>query len=669
MPNLVALMFGAVIVAVFSYERFNQASYAAGRRLERLVSLLSPEQLRARRVVLKAYVLYAAALLLIYFFLCAYAQFLPYIGGPDLTSQIGASELPATSTAGPPPAMTGFVPGETFAGQTADEAGRAEGPVDVPIAASVSLTIALIMVGLAPIFPVLRRFEDWIRGAAHRLAGIPTRVIAASEELRQNRLDIGRRGGGLVPKDTLLIPRGNWERLAFYRKAAKGKVASPEEFHQDLEFIFAISAWVLDGKLKLVNTQGRIRFELLEAELVSRTDVLILELDEESGFRSSQPPATQPADVKQPVNTDDKAGAPKRTGWERIAIDAGNLADDLCTLLALYVEHEVIIGKVSAATEVARVQGSYRQQILASQKLSAFLGDLLGEDASSTRARSRTTAAFFWTVGAVSVVSIIWSFWPGPLEVGLQRTDEIGAYRRAWDYLNNALTSYCIPVLVVLAIRDAALQANRWQNMGRGHWTLRVPQAAFLVFASWALATVLIVGMVLWINLLNTKAQGVDYSIWTEIRIKFEYNGPSPLRGAVLGLIIVVLLDTRPILPKSNGATRYSVISSLAWATAAALIMGIAGGATRALVSWIFAARASRPLDGIDFGLIVYTSIYAAIIGFAVIFCVAEALAKRPGSRIRLSSPSESTSPPTPAPAPTTTPAPALAHSAETPAS
>jgi hypothetical protein len=44
-----ALLFGAFIVVLFSYERFNRTTYDTGTRLERLVALLSPDKMRARR--------------------------------------------------------------------------------------------------------------------------------------------------------------------------------------------------------------------------------------------------------------------------------------------------------------------------------------------------------------------------------------------------------------------------------------------------------------------------------------------------------------------------------------------------------------------------------------------------------------------------------------------
>jgi hypothetical protein len=636
MGNLAALIFGAGIVVFFSYDRFNQATYAGGGQLERLVGLLSPDKLRARRIVLKAWGFYAIALLIIYLFMCAYAEVLPHLGAPDLISkEIGARELPSTSPEGSAEAVTGFtgqdqpaVTWEQPLSSTADTV-AAEAPI-VPIDASVSLAIALIIVGLAPTFPMLRRFEDWMRSVAHRLAGIPTHIISAGYKLRQKDIDLYGSLDAPFPTDTLLIPRGDWERMQFYLFAAKNELASPDEFKQDLELILAVSTWVLDGKLRLVSSKGRERFGLLEEELKSRRTVLVAALDEKSGFR---PGGVLPAELtgeaeKQGQGDTEPSAIARRASWERIAIDTDKLAYDFCILLALYNEHEIILRKPLSGTVADSSRNVQRQQDRAGEKLLAFLGRL-GEDGSaSARVRSYTTAAFFWTLGVVVFVSFAWSVWPGPLEFGLQRgdADEFNAYQRALGYVTNALISFCIPVLVALAVRDAGLQASHWRNMGQAYWTVRVPQALILVFVSWAIAVLIIIGWALWRYLIQRVA--VD-DVWDALRYQFEYNGPSPFRGAVLGLIIVVLLDVRTLVPSCTS------VSSFLWAGCAALIMAVSGGVTRALTSWSSAVRRSDGLDAIDFGLIAYAAIYSAIIGFCVVFCVSESLANRGRDRDR----------------------------------
>jgi hypothetical protein len=209
--DLFALIFGAVIVVFYSYRRFNRRTDGNGQQLLRVVNLLSPDKLRSKRVVHHAYFLYATTFLIIYLFLCAYAQLIPAIGGPSVP--IGASALPALQTqqakAGFQALSGGDVGDAELLLSLSASAGTTHSGNDLNfgISAATSLAVALMIVGLAPSFPLLEDFETSIRAAAHRLAGIPTRVIGIRDALRTRTLSIP----GIdtdADSDFLLIPRG-----------------------------------------------------------------------------------------------------------------------------------------------------------------------------------------------------------------------------------------------------------------------------------------------------------------------------------------------------------------------------------------------------------------------------------------------------------------------------
>lgn len=645
MHDLVALLFGAVIIVFFSYERFNRATYEGGRQLRRLVDLLSPDQLRARRVFLNAYGFYAIALLLIYSFLCVYAELLPLLGGPNLTSDtLGADQLPAVPTAPPANATTGFVPSRNGSAMpwmqplsnTVEQA-NTNNIIDIGIDASVSLTIALIMVGLAPTFPILQRFEDWMRSAAHRLAGIPTWVIRAGEDLRLNTLSITAAAENPIPEDTLLIPRGDWERMAHYLSSAKDQVAASDEFRDDLELIFAVSTWILDRKLKLgdLHEREREQFERLEAELRKRKDVLILELDELSGFHIDQTRTRKKKNSNQSqISGKSKSNEFKNANWDRLANDVENLTDDLCILLAIYVDHEIITknettDQHSVKTPKDLRDSSVRQQARAKEILEKFLENLLDSPTDHTHLRPRAMITWFWAFGVILLVTLLWSVFPGQFETALQRNNPGDPYSRALRYVFTAFNAYCVPMIVALAIRDGGIQSHHWRNMWAAHWTVRLPQALFVVFISWAIATLFIVGLAFWPEVVD-KARWVDkqQSIWSALRPVFEYNAPSSLRGAILALIVVILLDTQSALPRNRSA-RPTYLRSLAWAVSAAATLALCGAITRYVTAWSSALNALTPrqsLDEIDRGLIIYAALYSGIIGFIVIFCIAEVL-------------------------------------------
>lgn len=622
MSEIGALLFGAVIIVFFSYERFNRVSYEGNGRLERLVYLLSPDKLRARRIVLRAYFVYVATQLMLYLFFCAYAEVLPLIGGPVLGGgDIGASELPTVATEAAATAATGYSPDSDLISWN-QPLGAVEEPSPgwtLGIAPEVSLAVALIMVGLAPSFPILQRFEAWMRDATHRLAGIPTHVIGAAEDLRRRTLDIGLKKSGTgraADPRPALLPRGDLERLKVYMEAEGGKLRAPLDFRNDLIIIFAVSDWVLSRGLKLSHLEVRHRFEPLERELAERAESLILALDERSGFHRSGPPQPVVQEPAEEAPEDVRQGA----NWERLAGDAEKLADDMCLLLALYNEHGIIdleaedIPDTDSATETVRKHG------LALESLRKFFQSGNGDAVPHVPA-SNTLPAWIWSTAAVLAVTFLWySLGPGRLEVGLVGYSG-SFFLRSLSELISAFNIFAIPMIVSLGIRDGGLHTHRWNYMSRLHWTQWLPQAALVLSASWVVATVIIGGLVLW------SPRTVGSWNFEELLAVFAFNGPIVLRGAILSLIVICVLDS-PVArrPDRHRASRWR---SLVWALRAAVLMGLVGALTRILNTKVAASSARPPRlwpDGIDYGLIVYATGYSALIGFVVVFCVAEAV-------------------------------------------
>lgn len=668
MTNLVALLFGVAIVIFFSYERFNRTTDEAGKQLQRLVSLLSPDKLRSRRVVMNAYGFYAATFVLIYLFLCAYAELLPVLGGPALA--VGASSLPDDVK----PAVTGFTPDgpgkdllDTLWTQTLSSyAGSGETRAfDIGIDSSTSLAVALLIVGLAPSFPILQNFEIWMRGAAHRLAGIPTRVLEIRDELRSHALAIDIKPSTEVPDNMLLITRGDWQRLAWYRSQAERELDSPREFFEDLILVFAVSNWIIERKLKLSNPQERERFVELERDLKERRDALIEKLDIKARYAPASAAAHAQNAGAVPADALVAPDESKSTNWDRLAIQLGELADDMCILLALYTEHEIITGSQvpetpnklrgeredggrarlipAAAMEDANSEtrsahdlasngagdrAVVAQRELARRQLEAFLKDHLASAAGPARSRSFTMVSALWAFFVITIVALLWSQFPGRFEQEIQSERTSDPYWRLALYWSTALMAYFIPVAVALAIRSGWRQFRVWPNMRETGWTVRVPQAAFILFASWLLATLCLLATTLWqAGLAVGWQQNAEYA-WRTLRWSFQYNAPTPLRGAMLALLVVLLLDSRQ--SRTRPLSRSARATSVIWGLSAALALAVTGGVTRLLSSYAGALQAAIPreslFDSVDRGLIVYAALYSAIIGFCVVFSISEVL-------------------------------------------
>lgn len=636
MPDGLALFVGAAIILFFSYERFNRTTHEGGRRLERVVSLLSPNKLRARRIVLRAYGFYALALIVIYLFMCAYAELLPMIGGPELdVSSMGASDIPVVALVETAP-TTGFDPdsAETAQQLSGIEAPETEGN-RLGIDPSISLTVALIIVGLAPSFPALQSVETWMRVSAHRLAGIPTWIVGLSEDLGRNAMRLHGEEDAVVPADTLLIPKGAWERLVHYRRVADAHLTAPEDFRQNMELLLAARSWVLDRKLKLFNSSEQRSFEPLEEHLDQRIVELLRKLDDKSAFRSSRAgnERTRSTEAEAGIDEGETPIEMVRESWERLASEASELAQDICILLALYVEHEIIVPETVGAAAGIGQQGIARQRALARQKLQVFLGETLADRMASGGRPLSAIAVWGWTVAVITGVTVLWSLSFGRFETELQFGSANNGYLRLINYVLGAFNQYAIPMLVALSLRDGALRANRWNNVWTVHWTVHLPQTALVILLSWAFSAIIIVGLGLWGAGLDTGWDRTGAEVWRTLRATFEYNAPTAFRGAVLAWLVTCLLDAQPGAwvrdQRQVRDLRAPVGSSLGWGLASGVVMALCGGVTRYLTSWAAASNAIPPrlaLDAIDRGLVFYATILAALIGFSVMTCLAEAL-------------------------------------------
>lgn len=604
--EIFALIFGAVIVVVFSYDRFNRVTYETGTRLERLVTLLSPDKLRARRVVIRVWSYYCLGLLVIYAILCVYFQVLPNIG---LEAPTGAQN-PDEKSIGIPP--------------------------------SVSLTAALILTGLAPSVPVLRRIEEMARVAAHRVAGIPTRLLRDTDVLRRRAMNLDKGDA----QDNLMIPKGYWERRDHYRSAADGQVTDPRDFGSDLDLIFAVSSWILNPQLKLESGDIRESFHTIEEELRNRKDVLILELDERTNFvpggtLAAEVSTSEQSKFAKPAETNNAIEL-KRKSWDRIALDADKLAEDMCILMALYVEHGLVprtnseiaiaseaLGTAAATTgsTEARLRSSVKQHDTALRRLNEFLDDI--HDAEGPEQQpSFALQTFLWSMVLILVLTCAWSLWPGVYELGLRFGGETLAWhQRILKFTFIALNGFVVPIGIFLFLRDLAKQSThsiRWQNVWRVHWTTAFSQIGSALFLSWALSMLLVVTASTW----NSAFRGElgDINAWRNLAVIFESEVLVIWRGCMLGLIVVLFLDEYAV-PNSSLAGKPSWRTSLPWGLATAIVVGAFGALARATQSYVSARQWSRDgLDEIDMGLIFYATVYSALIGFVVLFFLSEIL-------------------------------------------
>lgn len=617
MSDNLALLFGVAIILFYSYDRFNIATYQGDARLDRLVSLISPDKLRARGTVLKAYAFYAFMLVSIFLFLCAYAEILPALGGPSVTSKtLGASQLPAQAEVATRPIVTGFAPlhggsVSTWAQQLTNAGDQQDRGIG--ISPSVSLAIALVVVGLAPTFPLLKRFDEWMRSVAHRLAGIPTWILEASDALRGSQ--VGEKNLRGAP----LISRSDRERLEKFRKvSSKTPLENDDGFWSDLTVIVAISSWILEDKVKLSGSSARSLFTRLEKTLIDRKEGLIHQLDgiiASGGFGSPAAPLSDERELE--------AEVPRQQGTGQIEKVVDDLAVDCRILVALYVEHGVIdFDTAGESAPVARAN----QQDQAKAALRAYAEAARGEPTAAYYT-TYATSVWLWTLGITLSIALIWSITLGGYETILQRAVPRPFYWRMLNYVFFSFNVYCLTLLIALAIRDGLRHKSAsWHGtLALGEWTRWLPQLFGVAAASWAGAMMFLVGVSIWQYAIRVGWDKAKDSLGDTITGSVEYNAPTALRGALMALIVLVLLDRRQAEdPGGRGDQGIKTPSSLRWAVSAAAIMFIAGIGTRLLSS--FAGGSLSEIDGELTGLMLYAALHSALVGFFVVFCVSEML-------------------------------------------
>lgn len=653
MPDYFYLLFGVGIILFYSYDRFNVTIFEGDDRLERLVTLLSPDKLRARGTVLKAYSAYATMLVLIYLFFCAYGELIPLLGGPNLGANLmlGANQLPASSISEIARTATGFAPiSEGAAEAWAQRLSDSNEPTTHPnnnlgIAPSVSLGTALILVGLAPTFPILKRFDEWMRSVAHSLAGIPTWIVEASDQLRGKPLRVSDENGKPIDGNTLLISQPDWDRLQRFRaRVPRHSIGGNDDFWNDLDLILAASTWFSGRKLKLAKYTMQQRFEQIEKNLLERKEDLIQKLDGLTAWRSEGN-----GNAKELTSEETETEI-----WERLEKGTRELADDFRILIALFVEHGIIEfplhgsklrSEADSDAEERNTHAKDYQEVLAKAKLQTY-ASVVHEEPDSTPGRFYATPTWLWTLGVIVFVSIIWSIVPGNYETALQRAssevDATSVYWRAMSYIFTAFNVYGLTLLVALVVRDGLKKsAFGWLSpRSSSHWTRWLPQTVLVLLTSWIAAVSFMVSVALWQSALQLgwpalKSRGIAENVIRSL----EYNAPIAMRGAILALMVLLLLD----IHRALGAHRLPWKLSLKWAAQVAVVMAIVGSLTRYLTYFAgstVAAGGRREFDEIDTGLMIYAGLHSALIGFFVIFCVSEMMSYR---RSRANSAQDST--------------------------
>ena len=630
------LLFGAIVVVFYSFERFNRANYEERYNLDELMQLLPPDQLRGRTVVMRAYIGYTVMILSVYFLVCGFSNVFALLGLPGSSgSQLGGGAETIGSNAD----------GSTTQSKTG-------------IDPKVSLGVALIMVGLAPSVPVLKRLEEQARNWAHRLAGIPTHVLNIRDTLRHRKISLPKDHDYKL--DGLMIDANDWKRIDSCNHILRKLDMDPRSFEQKLLIIFAASNWILDKKLKLHRVSDRQRFLQLEDKLRIQRKEFVATLDELTNFHTQtdstlaeQKPAAEKDGDENADNGD--VHVDRLIKWERINERADELVNGFCLLIALYIERGIILQV--ADDIVTRGNGNQAHWARQYEKARALLKEFTDNTINESRIQDATTREairiFVWTSISTILLTLAWSLTLGKLSYGLQYSQTVDNwFEPAWVQFLEALFSFCLPLGVALMVCTYLKNQSRWQNTWSARMTGLLPQYFMMVLISWLLTMLIVLGVFIWLTAV-TENWGWDLAV-DRIPYVFEYEAIPKLRGVVLAVFIVVLLDALPT-HKSTEKQYHPVagpaeqrldeaksepapdrprsppedqnqVNERRLATWFVLLtvgttMGFLGFSGQYIRSSIFARRNNlTAFDSIDGGMIVYSTLYSAFVGMIVMY-------------------------------------------------
>lgn len=587
MSEVFALLFGAVVIAVFARERFNIATYETQAALQRLGDLLTPNQMRARSTVRLSFLLYLVLVLTAYLAVCLYARMLPenfraLFGDPG--AQLGAVGLPGA-------------------------------PAEAATSTLLPLSVALVFVGIGPSVPVIRHAEEWLRNLTHKLVGIPTHALENAETLRQR--DAGGRSLEGIEDDPRIALRDE-DRQILHDMARRPEATEYEDLLPSLRLIAAISAWIFGNRVSLRNGNERRRMEALEARLRTRKEKL---------FNNLRGKLKDPQAGSAAAHDTDAAPHPAGQHWSGLADETGRLADDIRIYLALLVEHRVLPKEQSGAG-----------RNLSADALDGYLKEIRDFDDGlmAEQIVMVTLRRSFWIILSVG---ILWGALPAGIEQKLIYPDlpdlwVNSARARATSMSLTLVLAYYVPLFVAMSIWFARTELRTRRIDGRPqlrklHWSEHLSQILAVVVIGWLVSCAALSTLAILEGILKSGTYLQHNNIIDRWLILMGYNAPISLRGAIFAGFLTSVIDRFYWTSLHDRAGLLRTASPIRNALYAAAVMALAGALTRTFMIWNIVSRSSPPdnvFKATDRGVIVYTSVQSALLGAIIVYLVLSVL-------------------------------------------
>ncbi|RMC34610.1 hypothetical protein C9E82_12010 [Paracoccus siganidrum] len=297
---LYAFAFGCIFVLVFAWQRFRQKAEVVSA--SRALTHLSPSDLGGRNALIRAYLIYAGSILLLYVSLTFFGQLM--LQSMNMTQvagiEIDVNQLDFDSPQWP-------------------------------------LLLAFAVAGISQMLPPVATIEGWLRDRAYRAAGIPVRLELTMRNLivTLEQVSSGQTGAGSKLQERLLIYRKQWEEAIaghdWAREAARQRPPRHAELISLLAQLELLVFWARTARGNWPGHEVSQQVRAEEENFVKEAEALL------NDFRhrlSEKPPKEDEPDTptrKQRFNDH----------VSEVIETARNLRFDLVGILAIFLERDV----------------------------------------------------------------------------------------------------------------------------------------------------------------------------------------------------------------------------------------------------------------------------------------------------------------------------------------
>lgn len=295
----IAFVFGAVLIAFFAFDRFNRRSFEPDSLDYRVLKEVAPMELRARDLMMRAYILYVSALLGIYVALTFFGQIIFELWNPIATAGFQFDKSPVDFDSPQWPLLVSFG-----------------------------------MAGVLPMIKPLDAVEGSLRRWSHKSVGIPIKVRENTTRLKRTLTEyLNDQRGALAGSVDERAPK--WLETHVTDRSAI------ERAYESRDLVACLLGWMMVERTYWPGTDVRAKLLHLETDAIKEAQVAVEDFDEL--MEQDYDKAPTPTSYSKSLPDQDRLLLHRKRldrHWEQLNERLDRLSDELSAILAVYIERD-----------------------------------------------------------------------------------------------------------------------------------------------------------------------------------------------------------------------------------------------------------------------------------------------------------------------------------------